>query len=87
MLIDGKMHMQLRLGQFTATAPLPEEMSTWSADQLQPFFDRIVPEMTQNLIAMRNDDNRKLRRKACANSSTKQSEDSEAKILQLPHQT
>lgn len=81
---EMKICMQLRLGAFTATLRLPEEMSTWNELQLQPFFDRVVPEMTKNLIAMRNDDNRKQRKKACAKSSIGLSPPSDVETLPQP---
>lgn len=61
----GQICMQVNLGPYNATLPMPEESSTWNEERLKAFFDTIVPVMTENLIAMRNDDNRKLRRKAC----------------------
>lgn len=60
---DRKVCMQLRLGPFTATAPLPEEMSTYTEAQLRPFFDRVVPEMTKVLLEMRRSDSRRMRKK------------------------
>ncbi len=83
---DGKICVQLMLGQYSATLPLPDEMATWTGEQLQPFFDSVVPEMTKGLLEMRTKDNRKMRRKACGTSSIEPLPESEAKILHLPQQ-
>ncbi len=63
-LEDGRVGFQIRLGQFCATAPLPEEMATQSAEELKPFFEKIIPGVMQNLVKMQNDEQRKIRKKA-----------------------
>lgn len=63
-LEDGRIGFQVRLGQFTATGPLPESMATQTADELKPFFDLVIPEMMKNLVKMQNDEQRKIRRRA-----------------------
>ena len=59
---DGKVHMQVKLGPYSATMPLPEHLATKTEDQLKDFFDEVVPVMVRNLIEMRTNDRRKARR-------------------------
>lgn len=68
--LDGKVCMQLRLGQFTATVPLPEKMSVYTEAELTSFFEQYVPQMQAQLISARNAHNRKIRKKACRSGST-----------------
>jgi hypothetical protein len=56
--------MELRMGQFTATLPLPNKMAGMTPDEMQPFFDEVVPVMTENLMKMNADHRRKLKRRA-----------------------
>lgn len=58
-----KLCMQIRIGSFTATEPLPEGMASWTMNQLQDYFDKRVPEMIENLTQMKLEDDKKLRRK------------------------
>lgn len=62
-----KLHMQVRLGNFTATCPLPEEMASYTEAELQPFFDHVVPEMTKNLLAMQAEERSRALKKAKRN--------------------
>ena len=59
----GQVCMQISLGEFEATLPLPEHLAGATPERLQAFFDAVVPEITENLRAMAADDRRKLRRK------------------------
>lgn len=56
--------MQLRLGAFTATHELPDAMATWKLTELQDYFDKVVPAMTEQLVEIRNKEQKKLRRKS-----------------------
>lgn len=67
---NNQVCMQLRIGQFTATVPLPEEMAGQTAEELQPFFDRVVPEMMVNLSRMHREHQYKLKRLAKRQWST-----------------
>lgn len=60
----GKVCMQVTLGQWSATQELPEEMAAWDQIKLQTYFNRVVPEMAQELYRLRRQDNRKRRKKA-----------------------
>lgn len=60
--ITGKVCMQIRLGAFTATKPLPDEMATWTMKQLQEYFDECVPGMVKHLQEMRLTAAKRLRR-------------------------
>lgn len=80
-LEDGRIGMMLRLGQFTATMPLPERMAGYSKEELKEFFDGVVPTMMENLLKMQNDHRRKLHRKVTKKwDSTKPSPESEAEM-------
>lgn len=59
----GKLCMQLRLGVYTATHELPEQMAGWKFTELQAYFDEVVPDMLAELKRMRRDDLMKLQRK------------------------
>jgi hypothetical protein len=61
---DGQICMYLALGPYNATLPLPEHLAGASRERLQRFFDIAVPEMRKTLVAMRNKDRTKIRRKA-----------------------
>jgi hypothetical protein len=83
----SKVCMQLRLGVFTATQELPEYLAEHNLDELQSYFDTIVPEMTKELYDMRRRHLRKLKRKAaqCGSGITKLSpRSSEETPAQLP---
>ncbi len=60
---EGQICMQLKLGPYEALLPLPERLAGASKEALRAFFDKVVPEMTKNLIAMRKKDRVKLRKK------------------------
>lgn len=60
----GQICMQVQLGQYTATLPLPEAAAGWSAERLQLFFENVVPEISKNLQDMARKDRRKFRNKA-----------------------
>lgn len=80
-LEDGRIGMQVRLGQFTATAPLPEKLASATTEELQEFFDLIVPTMMENLHKMQSEHRRKLHRRVKKKwDSTKLSPDSEAEM-------
>lgn len=65
-LEDGKVAMRINLGPWSATCPLPEEMAGYNEEQLQGFFAQVVPGMTEHLIQLRNDEQRKNRKAARA---------------------
>lgn len=60
----GKVCMQCRIGDYTATLPLPEHLAGADEARLQAFFDAVVPEMTEKLQTMARKERRKSRRKA-----------------------
>ena len=60
----GQICMQVSLGQYEATLPLPEHLATATPERLQQFFDAVVPEMTNNLREMARKDRRKMRKLA-----------------------
>ena len=57
----GQICMQVSLGPYEATLPLPEEAAGWTPERLQVFFENVVPEITKNLQAMAAKDRRKRR--------------------------
>ncbi len=60
----GQICMQVSLGQYDATLPLPEEAAGWTPERLQQFFENVVPEISRNLQEMARKDRRKFRNKA-----------------------
>ncbi len=59
----GKLCMQIRMGVYTATAEIPEDIKSWPALERESFFEKMVPEMVTELHEMRRIDQRKFRRK------------------------
>lgn len=59
----GQVCMQVSLGQYEATLPLPDHLAGASPERLQQFFDAVVPEITANLQNMAAKDRRKWRKK------------------------
>jgi hypothetical protein len=60
----GQICMQVALGQYEATLPLPDHLAGATPERLQQFFDAVVPEMTEHLREMAKKDRRKFRAKA-----------------------
>lgn len=60
---EGKLVMQCALGPYTASLVLPDEVAKGSVQEIQAFVESVVPEMQRNLVQMRNEENRKNRRK------------------------
>lgn len=60
----GQIYMQVSLGRYEATLPLPEAAAGWTAERLQQFFENVLPEITQNLQEMARKDRRKSRNQA-----------------------
>lgn len=92
---EGRICMEVRLGNYTATLPLPEHLAGASEAQLSSFFDTIVPEMIKNLREIAMKDRKKLDKKLakhkkahpCSNGSTKSMQDSpvEMPVPRQPH--
>lgn len=61
---QGQICMQVSLGPYDATLPLPEAFAGATPEQLQEFFAKVVPEMEKGLREMAAKDRRKIRRKA-----------------------
>lgn len=85
----GRICMEVRLGAYTATLPLPEQFANATKEQLQAFFDEVVPVMTKGLQEMARKDRRKFRKKAakCVNGSTRSEPKSpeEIPVARQPH--
>ncbi len=55
--------MQLKLGQYQATLPLPFGFGQWEQARKDNFIAMATEEMKPGLLQMRQDDRKKLRRK------------------------
>lgn len=60
----GQICMQVSLGQYEATLPLPDHLAGATPERLEQFFNNVVPEITKNLQEMARKDRRKFRNKA-----------------------
>ena len=75
MVIDretGEVCMQLNLGKHSITRKLPDQLATFDQNAMHLYFDSIVPDMVQELYALRRKHNRKLKRKAECGTQQKQ---------------
>ena len=69
---NGKICMQLTLGPLVLTEPLPESLATFSEEQLQLYFNSVVPDMSRALLTMRRKRERKFRKRVkCGTSFTR----------------
>lgn len=59
----GQICMQIAIGRYEATLPLPDEAAAWTPERLQQFFENVVPQISQNLRDMAKKDRRKQRNK------------------------
>lgn len=78
----GEMGIRLILDNFGVVQPLPPDAMKWDELTLRNYFNSVVPKMREELIAMRNAHQKKLRKK-CATSSTGLSPSSEQKTPHL----
>ncbi len=56
--------LQVTLGQYTSTAPLPDGFGTWSDTLQHAFIETHVQEMIDGLMEMKRKDQKKLERKS-----------------------
>lgn len=63
-LEDSSIGMQVKLGQFTATQSLPDNLATYTKEELQSYFQEKVPEMLKGLQEMERNHRRKLNKRA-----------------------
>lgn len=60
----GKVCIQIKLGNDTATQTLPEHLAAATKEELKAFFDSVVPEMIGGLRARRASKRRTIFKKA-----------------------
>jgi len=60
---DGKLFIQIEMDGVTVIRPTPDDLKNYSAADSRVFFETVVPSMIEELVTLRTNKRRKLRKK------------------------
>ena len=60
---DGKLFIQIEMDGVVVIRPTPTDLKNYSAEDSRTFFQTVVPSMIEELVTLRTNKRRKLRKK------------------------